>query len=168
MSSRLTFFLKRVFWMILFSAEAFLASSNSKFGPGVPLIEREAMNIIKSSRNEVSSDGSQQTMIALMAPLSLICASGHATGKTPPELDSLVRLAHTLAEDTLQHTTLKKPMFVSCCDAAWANRRHLTSQCGFLCAATEEDLMDGHAAPCSSISWHRKDMSQCRSKLEKC
>ena len=27
--------------MILFSAEAILASSNSKFGPGVPLIERE-------------------------------------------------------------------------------------------------------------------------------
>ena len=27
--------------MILLSAEAFLALSNSKFGPGVPLIERE-------------------------------------------------------------------------------------------------------------------------------
>ena len=27
--------------MILFSAEAILASSNSKFGPGVPLTERE-------------------------------------------------------------------------------------------------------------------------------
>ena len=32
-SNRLTFLLKRVFWMILFSAEAILASSNSKFGP---------------------------------------------------------------------------------------------------------------------------------------
>ena len=30
-----------VFWMILFNAEAILASSNSKFGPGVPVIERE-------------------------------------------------------------------------------------------------------------------------------
>ena len=35
-SSRLTFFLKRVFWMILFSAEAILASSTSKFGIEIP------------------------------------------------------------------------------------------------------------------------------------
>ena len=52
-SSRLTFFLKRVFWMILFSAEAILASSNSKFGPGVPLIEREDM--ISSTDSTIST-----------------------------------------------------------------------------------------------------------------
>ena len=85
-------------------------------------------------------------MIALMAPLSLIDASVHATGETLTELNSLVRLAHTLAEDKLQYRTLKKPMFFTFCDAAWANRRHLTSQCGFSCAATEENLMDGHSA----------------------
>ena len=37
----------------------------------------------------------QQTMIALMAPPSLIVASEHATDKTLTELNSLVRLAHT-------------------------------------------------------------------------
>ena len=52
-------------------------------------------------------------MIALMAPLSLIDASGHAIGKTLTELNSLVRLAYTLAEDKLQYRTLKKPMFVT-------------------------------------------------------
>ena len=40
-SSRLTFFLKRVFWMILFSAEAILASSTSKFGIWIPLTDDE-------------------------------------------------------------------------------------------------------------------------------
>ena len=35
-SSRLTFLLNWVLWVIRFSAEAILASSNSKSGPGVP------------------------------------------------------------------------------------------------------------------------------------
>ena len=39
------------------------------------------MNIIRSPRNEVSSHGSQQTMIALMAPLSSIDASEQEIGK---------------------------------------------------------------------------------------
>ena len=49
--------------------------------------------------------------------------------------------------------------------AAWENRRHLTSQCGFLCTATEENFMDGHAAPCNRISWHSKKCPRIRSKL---
>ena len=43
-------------------------------------------------------------MIALMTPLSLIDASERATGKTMTEVNSLVRLARTLAEDKLQHS----------------------------------------------------------------
>ena len=59
-----------------------------------------------------------------------------------------------MAEDKLHYRTLKKPMFVACGNAAWANRRDLTSQCGFLYIATEENLMDGHAVPCNTISRH--------------
>ena len=51
-------------------------------------------------------------------------------------------------------------MFVTFCGAAKANRRDLTSQCGFLCAATEENLIDGHSAPCNPISWHSKKCSR--------
>ena len=93
-------------------------------------------------------------MIALMAPLSLVDANEQATSKMLTELNSLVRLAPTLAEDKLQYKTLKKPMFVTFCDAAWANRRRVTNQCGVLCAANEENLMDGHAAPWNPILWH--------------
>ena len=76
-------------------------------------------------------------MMGFMASLSLFDASEHAIGKTLTELNSSVRPAHTLAEDKCLHRTLKKPMFVTVCDAAWANRRDLISQCGFLRAATE-------------------------------
>ena len=68
----------------------------------------------------------------------------------------MLRLAQTLAEDKLHNRTMKKPMFVTFCDAAWLNRRDLTSQCGFLCAATGENLVDGHSAPCNPVSWHSK------------
>ena len=49
-----------------------------------------------------------------------------------------------------------RPTFVTFADAAWANRRDLTSQCGFLCVATEADMIDGKAAPCNPIAWHSK------------
>ena len=32
----------------------------------------------------------------------------------------------------------------------------MTSQCGFLCVATEEDVIHGHAALCNLISWQSK------------
>ena len=41
----------------------------------------------------------QQTMIALLAPLSLVDVSERATGKMLTAIKSLVRLADTLAED---------------------------------------------------------------------
>ena len=47
-------------------------------------------------------------------------------------------------------------MFVTCCDAAWANLRFLTVQCGFRYAATEETLMD-HSAPCKPHPVHTKN-----------
>ena len=50
-------------------------------------------------------------MIPLMAPLLLVDGGELATGKTLTELNSLVRLAHTLERDG----TLKKPIFVINC-----------------------------------------------------
>ena len=69
-------FLKRVFWMILFSAEAILASSNSKSGPGVPLIEREDLRsstdstISTSLIHNIASEGEREQ--ALTCVLNLI------------------------------------------------------------------------------------------------
>ena len=42
--SKLTFFLKWEFWMILFRAKAFFESSISKFGKAVPQTDREDFN----------------------------------------------------------------------------------------------------------------------------
>ena len=57
--------MKRVFWMILFSAEAILASSNSKSGPGVPLIEREDL---RSSTDSTIST-SYEDVVGVVTPL---------------------------------------------------------------------------------------------------
>ena len=75
-------------------------------------------------------------MIALMAPLSLIDSNEHATDKDVDGAEFVGETCSHLAKDNLHHRTLKKPMFVTCGGAAWANRRDLTSQCGFLCIDT--------------------------------
>ena len=98
----------------------------------------------------------QQSMICLMAPLPLVDASGEATGRTLSELNTLVRLAHTAAEDKLWYRPLSEVSFVTYADAAWANRRDLTSQCGYICVATEKEILNGSAAPCNPIAWHSK------------
>lgn len=65
-------------------------------------------------------------------------------------------MVHAYAEDQLHYRSLLKPAFVTFADAAWANRRDLTSQCGYLCVATETDMIEGKAAPCNPIAWHSK------------
>ena len=96
----------------------------------------------------------QQTMIALMALLSLIDSNEHATDKDVDGAEFVGEICSHLAEDKLHYRMLKKPMLVTCGGAAWANRRDLTNQCGFLCITTEENFMDGHAVPCNPVSWH--------------
>ena len=91
-------------------------------------------------------------MIALMALLSLIYSNECATDIDVDGAEFVGEICSHLAEDKLDYRTLKKPMLVTCGGAAWANRRDLTSQCGFLCIATEENLMDGHAVPRNPIS----------------
>ena len=53
-SSRLIFLLKWRFWMILFRAEAILASSTSKFGIEIPRIDDEDLNSSTESTNSTS------------------------------------------------------------------------------------------------------------------
>ena len=69
----------------------------------------------------------------MMAPLSLIDASGTPTGQTLTGVNKLFRMAHGHAEDKL-HYRLKQCFFVAFPDAARANRRDLTSQFGCLVA----------------------------------
>ena len=85
-----------------------------------------------------------QSMIHLLAPLSLIDASKTATGQSLKDFNRLVRQARFDA------------VFVSFVDAAWANRKNFGSQCGYLCIGTERSLLDGSAAPCCPISWHSR------------
>ena len=65
-SLRLTFFLKWEFWMILFKAEAILASSSSKFGKSFPAIDRDDLNsstestISTSLIHDIASEGKSE------------------------------------------------------------------------------------------------------------
>ena len=97
-----------------------------------------------------------QSMIQLLAPLSLIDTSKTATGQCLKDLNRLVRQAHCEASDKLHFPMIFDPVFVSFADAAWANRKDVGSQCGYLCIGTERSLLDGSAAPCCPISWHSR------------
>ena len=97
-----------------------------------------------------------QSMIQLLAPLSLIDTSKTATGKSLKALNRLVRQAYCEASDKLQYRVISDPVFVSFADASWANRKDFGSQCGYLCAGTEGSLLDGSAATYCPISWHTR------------
>ena len=64
-----------------------------------------------------------QSMIQLLAPLSLIDTSKTATGHSLKDLNRLVRNAHCEASDKLHYPVIFDPVFVSFADAAWANRK---------------------------------------------
>ena len=97
-----------------------------------------------------------QSMVQLLAPLSLVDTSARATGESLRELNSLVRTAHAEASGCLHYPVIENPIFVTYADAAWANRKDLGSQCGFLCVGTDAKLLEGKAAPCCPISWHSR------------
>ena len=97
-----------------------------------------------------------QSMIQLLAPLSLIDTSKTATGQSLKDLNRLVRQANCEASDKLHYPVIFDPVFVSFARAAWANRKDFGSQCGYLCIGTERSLLDGSAAPCCPISWHSR------------
>ena len=68
-SSRLTFFLKWEFWMILFRAEAIFASSISKFGKSLPSIDHDDVNSSNESTiptyviHNIASDGKPEQVV---------------------------------------------------------------------------------------------------------
>ena len=68
-ASRLTFFLKWEFWMVLFKAEAVFASDISKFGKFFPETDREDFNssnessISTSLIHNIASDGKSEQVI---------------------------------------------------------------------------------------------------------
>ena len=95
-----------------------------------------------------------QSMIQLLAPLSLIYTSKTAKGQSLKDLNRLVRQAHCEASDKLHFPVISDPVFVSFADASWANRKDFGSQCRYLCVGTERSLLDGSAAPCGPVSWH--------------
>ena len=97
-----------------------------------------------------------QSMIQLLAPLSLIDTSKTAKGQSLKDLNQLVRQAHCEASDKLHFPVISDAVFVSFADASWANRKDFGSQCGYLCVGTERSLLDGSAAPCCPISWHSR------------
>eukprot|EP00969_Alexandrium_andersonii_P351003 15434484-Alexandrium_andersonii.AAC.1 len=74
-----------------------------------------------------------QMMVKLLAPLSSADTSQRVTGESLRELSTLVWTAHAEASDCLRHPFIEQPTFVTYADAAWANRKDLGSQCGFLC-----------------------------------
>ena len=56
----------------------------------------------------------------------------------------------------MHYPAIEQPIFVTYADAAWANRKDLGSQCGFLCLGTDAKLLGDEAAPCCPISWHSR------------
>ena len=92
-----------------------------------------------------------QSMMQLLALLSLIDTSKTATSQSFIELNRLVRQAHIEASDKLHYL-----VFVSFADASWANRKEFGSPCQYLCVGTERSLMDGGAAPCCPIFWRSR------------
>ena len=97
-----------------------------------------------------------QSMIQLLAPLSLIDTSKTATGQSLKDVNRLVRQAHCEVSDKLHCPVLLDLVFILFVDASWANRKDFRSQCGYLCVGTERALLDGSAAPCCPISWHSR------------
>ena len=93
-----------------------------------------------------------QSMIQLLAPLSLSDTSKIAAGQSLKDVNRFVRQAHCEASDKLYYLVISNPVFVSFADASWANRKDFGSQCGYLCVGTERALLDGSAAPCCPIS----------------
>ena len=81
-----------------------------------------------------------QSMIQLLAPLSLVDTSKTATGQSLKDLNRLVRQAHCEASDKLHYPLISDPLFVSFADTSWANRKDFGSQCGSLCVGTERSL----------------------------
>ena len=121
-------------------------------------LSNEEHTTMMAKRGELNWLGTQ-SMIQLLAPLSLIDTSKTATGQSLKDLNRLVRQAHCEASDKLHYPVIFDTVFVSFADAAWANRKDFGSQCGYLCIGTERSLLDGSAAPCCPISWHSR---RCR------
>ena len=92
-----------------------------------------------------------QSIMQLLALLSLIDTSKTATSQSFIELNRLVQQAHIEASDKLHSL-----VFVSFADAAWAKRKDFGSQCRFLCEGTERSLLDESAAPCCPIVWQSR------------
>ena len=102
----------------------------------------------------------QRPMMALMVPLSLI---DEKRTRNERNIDGPELVGETHSH-TGQGTNFTTERWRNQCLSLFVmHRRDLSSPCGFLCAATEENLTDGHPAPCSPISWHSKT---CRRSLE--
>ena len=64
-----------------------------------------------------------QSMIQLLAPLSLIDTSKTATGQSLKDVNRFVRQAHCEASDMLHDLVISNPVFVLFADASWANKK---------------------------------------------
>ena len=115
----------------------------------------EEHTVLMAKRGELNLLATQ-SMIQLLAPLSVIDRSKTATGQSLKNLNRFVRQAHCKASDKLHYPVISDPVFVSFADVAWANMKAFGSQCGYLCIGTERSLLDGCAAPCCPISWHSR------------
>ena len=97
-----------------------------------------------------------QSMIQLLAPMSLIDTSKTARGQSLKDVNQLMRQAHCEASDKLHYPVVLDPVFVSFTGASLANRKDFGSQCGYLRVGTEKSLSDASAATCCPTSWHSR------------
>ena len=118
-------------------------------------LNAEERHLMVAKRGELNWLATQ-TMIQALSSLSLLDTSMEATGESLRELNHLIRRAHAEAADKLQYPVLVDPVFLTYADAAWANRKDMGSQCGYLVVGTERALLQGRAAPCCPISWHSR------------
>ena len=97
-----------------------------------------------------------QSMIQLVAPLSLIETLKEVTGECSKCLNRLVWQVNAEASDKLHCLVLHDPILVFFADASWDNRTSLGSQCGCICIGAEGALLDGGASLCCPIAWHSR------------
>ena len=98
-----------------------------------------------------------QCGLTILASLSL----AHSFGATPCgrdvlEINKVVRTAHVVAADGIRIPKLQSVSFACWADASWANRRDLSSTCGYVVAAVENQFLKNDASPVAIVSWYSK------------
>lgn len=93
----------------------------------------------------------------MLAALSMFQSYGSKpTGVLIQEVIKIIRTVQQYADTRVHIPSLEDPVFVGWTDCAWANRKDLGSQCGYLIAGAERGILKGQASPVGPCPWYSK------------